>query len=102
MKPYYEHGGITIYHGDCLDVMDREAIFAEATLTDPPYNAGKNYGAHDDSMLPERYEEWCGEWWSVIRAISKRIIVFPGHGNLPMWFRIAKPSAVGCWYKPGN
>ena len=21
MKPYYEHGGITIYHGDCREVL---------------------------------------------------------------------------------
>jgi len=21
MKPYYDHAGITIYHGDCLEVM---------------------------------------------------------------------------------
>ena len=22
MKPYYDHAGITIYHGDCRDVME--------------------------------------------------------------------------------
>lgn len=22
MKPYYDRDGITIYHGDCLDVLD--------------------------------------------------------------------------------
>ena len=21
MKPYYEHGGITIYHADCRDIL---------------------------------------------------------------------------------
>lgn len=38
MTPYYEHGGITIYHGDCRDVladMPRESV--DLVFTDPPY-----------------------------------------------------------------
>jgi len=37
MKPYYDHNGITIYHGDCLDVisgLDK----VDAVITSPPYN----------------------------------------------------------------
>lgn len=34
MKPYYEHGGITIYHGDCREIGD---LAADAVVTDPPY-----------------------------------------------------------------
>lgn len=37
MKPYYEHGGITIYHGDCLDVLPELFLVASAVVTDPPY-----------------------------------------------------------------
>lgn len=33
MKPYYEHAGITIYHGDCRDILPQ--IEAEAIITDP-------------------------------------------------------------------
>ena len=36
MKPYYEHGGITIYHGDCREILptlSRSALI----VTDPPY-----------------------------------------------------------------
>jgi hypothetical protein len=41
MTPYYEHAGITIYHGDCRDVMGewdglRMQSF-DLLLTDPPY-----------------------------------------------------------------
>lgn len=40
MKPYYSHGGITIYHDDCREVLP---IMPEASvdfvLTDPPYPA---------------------------------------------------------------
>lgn len=35
MKPYYEHGGVTIYHGDCRDVLPE--LEADALVTDPPY-----------------------------------------------------------------
>lgn len=35
-KPYYDHAGITIYHGDCLEIMpDLEKV--DLVLTDPPY-----------------------------------------------------------------
>ena len=36
MKPYYEHAGITIYHGDCREVLPGlEKV--DLVLTDPPY-----------------------------------------------------------------
>jgi DNA modification methylase len=42
MKPYYEHAGITIYHGDCRDVMEQwEGLRTQSfdlLLTDPPYD----------------------------------------------------------------
>lgn len=36
MKPYYEHAGITIYHGDCREVLPHLSK-ADAVITDPPY-----------------------------------------------------------------
>jgi DNA modification methylase len=36
MKPYYEHGGITIYHGDCRELF-RELPQFDCVLTDIPY-----------------------------------------------------------------
>lgn len=41
MKPYYDHGGITIYHGDCRDVLPIIAS-ADLVLTDPPYGIALN------------------------------------------------------------
>lgn len=39
IEPYYDRDGITIYHGDCLDVLPelREGTI-DLILTDPPYN----------------------------------------------------------------
>jgi DNA modification methylase len=35
LKPYYEQDGITIYHGDCREILP--SIKADAVVTDPPY-----------------------------------------------------------------
>ena len=40
MKPYYEHAGITIYHGDCRDVLPGLPSVG-AVVTDPPYGHGE-------------------------------------------------------------
>ena len=41
MTPYYQHNGITIYHGDCLDIMPHlEPV--DLVLTDPPYGINWN------------------------------------------------------------
>lgn len=39
MQPYYQHGGITIYHGDCFDVLPTLSGVG-AVITDPPYSSG--------------------------------------------------------------
>ena len=42
MKPYYEHGGITIYHGDCREVLPTVAADTMAVVSDPPYGMNWN------------------------------------------------------------
>lgn len=42
MTPYYEHAGITIYHGDCREILPTLPK-CDLLLTDPPY--GQNYEA---------------------------------------------------------
>ena len=36
IKPYYQHQGITIYHGDCREILPELGRF-DLLLTDPPY-----------------------------------------------------------------
>jgi DNA modification methylase len=40
MKPYYEENGITIYHGDCREILPHLPK-VDLVLTDPPYGIGK-------------------------------------------------------------
>ena len=45
MKPYYEHAGITIYHGDCREVLPTLGP-VDAVITDPPYGAEHTHAKH--------------------------------------------------------
>lgn len=44
MKPYYEEENITVYHGDCREVLPHVGRF-DLCLTDPPYNDQTHDGA---------------------------------------------------------
>jgi site-specific DNA-methyltransferase (adenine-specific) len=52
VKPYYEHGGVTIYHGDCRDVVS--SLSPDVTITDPPYAERTHAGARSGSAVDER------------------------------------------------
>ena len=41
MKPYYQHAGITIYHGDCREILPTLPK-VDLVLTDPPYGIGES------------------------------------------------------------
>lgn len=53
MTPYYEHAGITIYHGDCREFLPQLA--ADLLVTDPPFNVGKDYGTSADDLPVDEY-----------------------------------------------
>jgi len=38
VTPYYQEAGITIYHGDCRDILPH--VSADVVVTDPPYGIG--------------------------------------------------------------
>ncbi len=37
MKPYYQDKWVTIYHGDCQEILPKLNVKADLILTDPPY-----------------------------------------------------------------
>lgn len=50
MSPYYEDDLVTLYHGDCREVLpELERDSVHAIVTDPPYGQGfrSNWGSHD-------------------------------------------------------
>lgn len=52
MKPYYEHAGITIYHGDCLELLDSVSGY-DSVITDPiwPNNSVPEFQDIDGYVL---------------------------------------------------
>ena len=63
MKPYYEHDGITIYHGDCRTVMPRlDADSIDLVLADPPYGIKQ---AKWDTYVPL---DWFGDAVRLLRV----------------------------------
>ncbi|MHC4501834.1 MAG: DNA-methyltransferase [Planctomycetota bacterium] len=72
MKPYYDHKGITIYCGDCREVLPE---LAEASIhvvvTSPPYGDVRTY---EGGRKPE-------EWLDVIDALYRPL----GPGGVCMW-----------------
>lgn len=82
MTPYYDQDGITLYLGDCREVLPRLATASvDLVFTSPPYNLGLSpggngkglyrpgksskgwrfahgYGAHRDALPPEEYNAW--------------------------------------------
>lgn len=52
----------SVVQGDCLELMKAIPDGAvDAVITDPPYNVGKKYATHDDSMPNEEYEAWMSQ-----------------------------------------
>jgi site-specific DNA-methyltransferase (adenine-specific) len=73
IKPYYEEPGITIYHGDCRDILPHLPK-VDLVLTDPPY--GINYQS-------ARRTEW------------QRKDKIQGDNEFPLWiFAELKPSVA--------
>lgn len=89
MTPYYEHGGITIYHGDCRDVLPAlEASGVDLVLTDPPYPDCyvSEYGYRDGILEP-------------LRAFQcRQLVCWSGRAAFPL-----DHTAVHIWNKnPSN
>ena len=52
MKPYYQDKWVTIYHGDCREILPQLDVKVDLVLTDPPYGSQHlEYGFVDISFL---------------------------------------------------
>lgn len=65
MKPYYDEGGVTIYHADLREVLPALAPVA-AAIYSPPYNVGVAYDGYDDSAPWASYWRAVEEWAQAI------------------------------------
>jgi len=107
MTPYYDHAGITIYHGDCREVI--ADLQADALVTDPPFGvafagkttkhtikSGLGYAGFDDQ--PDTVER---DVIPVIAQLTARMRGVVTPGSRMMW-RYPAPTTVGAIYYPSG
>lgn len=63
----YSNEAATIYHGDCLEVLEEiPDSSVDLIIADPPYNIGKRFGKFKDSWPSDlEYVEWCYSWLEI-------------------------------------
>lgn len=111
LKPYYEEDGITIYHGDCREILP--LMLADALVTDPPYgvNLGKHAAAKETrgwlaNGAYESYDDTPENFHSVVipaiaaalTVVTRGLVFTTGTGlrELPAY------NALGCVYLPAG
>jgi site-specific DNA-methyltransferase (adenine-specific) len=93
-EPYYDQDGITIYHGDCREILPGLPK-VDLVLTDPPYSTGRNQNEYRAS----------GNIAVALHLASekaKRAIVFSGSSNRSILFvtssiRKLQHNRILCW-----
>lgn len=90
MNPYYEHAGITIYLGDCREILPHLPK-VDAVITDPPYGVGLSTW---DRSVP-RPQDWL--YWAI--ANSETVYVTPGNGQVLLY---PQPTWTMAWFRPGS
>ena len=111
MKPYYDHAGITIYHGDCRDVMPG-LDGVDVLVTDPPYglSLGSHGGASDKRTRElrkgcyESYDDTIENYKTIVAPAISEAIVATKRGAVfaaaPAAWSLPAPVAVGGVYIP--
>lgn len=103
MKPYYDHGGITIYHGDCRDIL-KTITKCGLLLTDPPYVIGWTRGVNNQRAskshigIQNDQDTSCRDEVIAILGESQKGIVF-GSFYAPFPSNLKQ---VLVWHKPAD
>lgn len=82
MRPYYDHAGITIYVGDCREVIPSLSAF-DAVITDPPYG--------------ETSLEWDCQVRGWMEACERVTAVVWCFGSLQMFMDMARIGECSRW-----
>lgn len=87
MKPFYEDDLVTLYHGDCRDVLDRIVEPRSVVITDPPYGF-RAYATDRDATDVLRS----------LTSMAKTVAVFGYPELLARWCAGVEPTEWVTWW----
>jgi site-specific DNA-methyltransferase (adenine-specific) len=102
MRPYYRHAGITIYHGDCRDLLPSlEPV--DCVLTDPPYGIVNKGGKWEQWGKPDKEKRAAMKVWDrttidyldQIVAMGRTAIIWGGN-----YYALPPSRGWLVWRKP--
>jgi DNA modification methylase len=98
VKPYYDDGTVTIYHGDCRDVLS--AIAADVLVSDPPYglDAPLNSGGRRGRITPK--EMRVVPDWDQDLAVRDAILELWSPKPAVVFASVTKPRPAGATQRP--
>lgn len=108
VKPYYDDGAVTIYHGDCREILPQLGP-VDVVLTDPPYgiegakatglSAERGKGNYTAAFTDDR-DYIASVVIPIIELCRQRarcVVVTPGNRNLDLY---PQAQSFGAFYQP--
>lgn len=101
VAPYYQDDQVTLYHGDCLDVLPQLTERVNLCITDPPYAVRLDEW---DNMEEHEFARFCMRWIPLVEQMSDGLISFgTDSGTLERLLGMAYPSVrKALWHKPAG
>ena len=98
MKPYYEDGSVTIYHGDCREIL--RDIEADVLVTDPPYglDSALNSGGKRGRITPKD-KRVVPEWDRDLR-VRDEVLVLWGARPAAVFGSVTRESPPNALQRP--
>lgn len=83
MKPYYAGESVTLYHGDCQDVLPALGLQADCIVADPPYG---------ETSL--EWDRWPDGWLEAVKPVTRSMWCF---GSMRMFLAHGREFTLASW-----
>jgi len=96
--PYYQSDGITIYCGDCRDVLPHLPC-VDLVLTDPPYGIGEADGKNKSRSCIAVSRDYGNNTWDnkPISADLMKVVIATGHKAIVFGGNYYNMPSSSCW-----